>query len=137
MEPILERVSQEFAGRVQTVRVNADEHPDFARDLRILTIPSMVVFEHGNERARRVGAQNHANLHELYTATAEGTKIQSMSQRTRFIRIAIAGALVLMAQELTLAWPAYVAAGAVFFSAVHDRCPAWQALKRTFTRNAA
>ena len=137
MEPILESVSEEFAGRVRTVRVNADEHPDLARDLRVLTIPSMVVFEHGNERARRAGAQNRASLHELYTATAEGTQIHSMSQRSRFIRIAIAGALVLMAQELAVAWPAYAAAGAVFFSAIHDRCPAWQAMKRAFSRNAA
>lgn len=137
MEPILQEVGDEYQDRVQTIRVNADEHPDLARDLRILSIPTMVVFDQGTEQARRSGAQNRADLSELYRAAAAGESISGLSQRSRFFRIAIAGALAFMAQEMALQWPFYLAAGAVFFSAIHDRCPVWQAVRRVFVKNPA
>ncbi|HKK49168.1 MAG TPA: thioredoxin [Alkalispirochaeta sp.] len=137
MEPILEEISASYEDQVTTIRVNADENPDLARDLRVMSIPTMVVFEKGTERARRAGAQNRNDLEELYRAAAAGEAISGMSQRSRFFRIAIAGALVFMAQEMALQWPYYLAAGAVFFSAIHDRCPVWQAVRRVFEKNPA
>ncbi|MFW5827326.1 MAG: thioredoxin [Alkalispirochaeta sp.] len=137
MEPLLEEVSSSYEGQVTTIRVNADEHPELARDLHVMSIPTMLVFENGTERARRAGAQNRNDLEELYRAAAAGEAISGLSQRSRFFRIAIAGALVFMAQEMALQWPYYLAAGAVFFSAIHDRCPVWQAVRRVFEKNPA
>lgn len=137
MEPILNEVGAEYQNRVQTIRVNADENPDLAQELHVFSIPTMIVFNRGSEQARRAGAQNRADLEGLYRAAAAGEAISSMSQRTRFLRIAIAGALVFMAQEMAMQWPFYLAAGAVFFSAIHDRCPAWQAIRRVFAKNPA
>lgn len=137
MEPILHEVGTEYQNQVTTIRVNADENPDLARDLRVLSIPTMVVFTNGTEQARRAGAQNRADLEELYRAAAAGEAISGLSQRSRFFRIAIAGALAFMAQEMAMQWPFYLAAGAVFFSAVHDRCPLWQTVRRVFARNPA
>lgn len=137
MEPILTEVSEEYRDQVKTIRVNADESPNIARDLRIMSIPTMVVFHGGSERARRAGAQNRNDLQELYRAAAAGESIAGMSQRARFFRIAIAGALAFMAREMTPQWPFYLAAGAVFFSAIHDRCPVWQAIRRMLVKNPA
>ncbi|MFW5693524.1 MAG: thioredoxin [Alkalispirochaeta sp.] len=137
MEPIITDVSSAYEDRVSTIRVNADEHPDLARDYRIMSIPTMVVFDNGTERARRAGAQNRGDLEELYRAAAAGETIAGMSQRARFFRIAIAAALAVMAQEMTIQWPYYLAAGAVFFSAIHDRCPVWHAIRRVFAKNPA
>jgi thioredoxin 1 len=135
MEPILEEIGSEYQDRVRTLRVNADDTPELARDLRILSIPTMVVFENGVERARRAGAQNRDNLRDLYEAAAAGETISGMSQRSRFFRIAIAGALLFTAQEMAVAWPCYLAAAGVFFTAIHDRCPVWQAVRRAFVKN--
>jgi thioredoxin 1 len=137
MEPILEEIGSEYQDQVRTLRVNADENPELARDLRIFSIPTMVVFANGTERARRAGAQNRDDLQELYRAAAAGESIGGISQRSRFFRIAIAGAIAFMAQEMAVAWPYYLAAAAVFFTAIHDRCPVWQAVRRAFAKNPA
>jgi thioredoxin 1 len=137
MAPILEEVSEEYRERVLTVRVNADEDPEAARDLQIVSIPTMVVFDGGEERARRAGAQNRADLTGLYEAAATGAEITGLSQRSRFFRIAIAAGLAFMATEFVVQWPLFLASGVVFFTAIHDRCPVWQAIKRVFEKNPA
>jgi thioredoxin 1 len=137
MAPILEEVSGEYQDRVLTIRVNADEDPETTRDLQIVSIPTMVVFDGGRERARRAGAQNRTDLAGLYEAAATGAEITGLSQRARFFRIAIAAGLAFMATEFDVQWPLFLASGAVFFSAIHDRCPVWQAIKRVFEKNPA
>lgn len=137
MEPHLEAVSEQYADQVRTVRVNADENPDLARDLRILTIPTMIVYHHGEEQARRVGAQSRSDLETVYADAAAGRAISGMNQRNRMFRIAVAVAIVLAGREAGIQWPFFVAAGAVFFSAIHDRCPVWQAIRRVWQKSPA
>jgi len=137
MAPLLEEMGETYRDRVHTVRINADEHPDLARDMRVLTIPTMVVYTNGEERARRVGAQNRGDLDTLYAAAADGREIGSVGGRARFFRVAVAAAILLSGTEARVAWPFYLAAGAVFFSAVHDRCPVWQAIKRAIQKRPA
>jgi thioredoxin 1 len=137
MAPILDEVSETYRDTVLTIRVNADEDPESTRDLQVVSIPTIVVFDGGQERARRAGAQNRSDLAGLYEAAATGAEIAGLSQRSRFFRIAIAAGLAFMATEFDVQWPLLLAAGAVFFSAIHDRCPVWQAIKRVFENNAA
>ena len=89
------------------------------------------------EGARRVGAQNRGDLDTLYAAAADGREIGSVGGRARFFRVAVAAAILLSGTEARVAWPFYLAAGAVFFSAVHDRCPVWQAIKRAIQKRPA
>ncbi len=130
MEPILEELSAEYAETVETIRINADEHPNLTAERKIYTIPTVLIVQNGDERSRRSGVQSRQALEEMYVAAQDGGTVSALSNRARFIRMGIAVGIVLMAQEFTLQWPFFLAAGAVFFSAIHDRCPAWQAIKR-------
>ncbi|MFW5643773.1 MAG: thioredoxin family protein [Alkalispirochaeta sp.] len=130
MEPILEELSEAYRGSVETVRINADEHPELATRLKIYTIPTVLLVQGGAERARRSGVQSRSDLNEMYVAARDGGVVAALSNRSRFFRIAIAVAIGMMAQEFTVQWPFFLAAGAIFFSAIHDRCPLWQAVKR-------
>src|SRR5690625_4118650 len=54
--PIFEEVSQEMGDRLTFMKLNTDDNPNTARDLRVMSIPTMIVFREGKEAARIVGA---------------------------------------------------------------------------------
>ena len=55
--PILEEIATEKSGKLDVVKLNADEHPDVVQRLGILSIPTLILFAKGEERARVVGAR--------------------------------------------------------------------------------
>jgi thioredoxin 1 len=55
--PILEEIATEKTGKLEVVKLNADEHPDVVQRLGILSIPTLILFAKGEERARVVGAR--------------------------------------------------------------------------------
>jgi thioredoxin 1 len=55
--PILEEIAAEKTGKLEVVKLNADEHPDVVQRLGILSIPTLILFANGEERARVVGAR--------------------------------------------------------------------------------
>lgn len=56
LAPQVARVAAENDGALLVVKVNADEHVDFCRELGISGLPALVVFSGGQEVARKAGA---------------------------------------------------------------------------------
>lgn len=55
--PILDQISQEYAGKIEIVKVNVDEEPDLANRYGIISIPTMQVFQGGEVVKQIVGAK--------------------------------------------------------------------------------
>ena len=53
--PMLEQLGREHAGKVAVLKVNTDENPAPSQRLGIRGIPTFIVFEGGQERARQSG----------------------------------------------------------------------------------
>ncbi len=135
MHPVFEKLAAEYDTRVQVVRVNADESHDLVEHLGVFAIPTVIAFSpDGTESGRRTGAQRESDLRSFFQALTEGRPFSAVSNRDRIIRISAAVAAVLASGYVEPAWPLHVAAGVLFFTAIHDRCPIWQAVKRVFTR---
>jgi thioredoxin len=138
MAPHLAAVSSEYAGRVEVWKINADEQPATVRALGILGIPTLIVYHGGAEVTRHVGGMHAAGIRALFeTALASGTPgarpvAHGVADTERRLRLAVAAILFVLA-ALT-GWPIVLllAAAAVFFSAIHDRCPLWQGIKARF-----
>lgn len=62
--PIFEEVSREMGDRLTFMKLNTDDNPNTARDLRVMSIPTMIVFKEGKEAARIVGAMPKAELQQ-------------------------------------------------------------------------
>ena len=62
VSPAVEEIGRRLAGRLKTVKVNVDEAPAVARRLGVQGIPTLVVWRHGHEVARQVGALPAAQL---------------------------------------------------------------------------
>ncbi|HSV32416.1 MAG TPA: thioredoxin [Atribacteraceae bacterium] len=55
MAPVLEEVAQEWAGKVKVCKLNTDEVSEIAGRYGISAIPTLIIFQGGQERDRIVG----------------------------------------------------------------------------------
>lgn len=62
LEPVVERLSEDFAGRATVARINIDEHSEAAVDNTVEAIPTVVIFRNGAETGRLFGAQSYETL---------------------------------------------------------------------------
>jgi thioredoxin 1 len=60
--PILKDISTEYDGRVRIGKLDVDEHPDIARRYGVMSIPTLILFAKGEEKARLVGARSKDQL---------------------------------------------------------------------------
>ncbi|MBT9584774.1 thioredoxin [bacterium] len=68
MEPVLEKVSHAFDGKVKVVKLNSDENQDLSQKYQVRGLPTLIVFRGGQEVDRKLGGQNEQDLHKLMTA---------------------------------------------------------------------
>ena len=62
MEPVIEDLAASLAGRVRVAKLNLDRNPEAASRLRILGVPTLIVFKNGREVTRMVGAREKGEL---------------------------------------------------------------------------
>ncbi|MGC8482320.1 MAG: thioredoxin [Thermodesulfobium sp.] len=54
--PILEELDKEYAGKLKICKVNVDNDRALAQGLRIVSIPTLILYKDGEEQKRIVGA---------------------------------------------------------------------------------
>jgi thiol-disulfide isomerase/thioredoxin len=136
IEPALKKLEQEYEGKVEVWKVNADEQPEVLRKLKIYGIPTVIGFKDRQEIVRQTGAANRAALERIFEAALTGEILAEaetpLTWLDRLIRIAI-GVMFLGLAYLGSFRGLYAVfvlfAVIALFSAVHDRCPVWQAIK--------
>ncbi len=131
MAPIVERLAAEYDGRVDVWKINADEQPGEVRGLKVLGIPTMIVFRGGRELVRKVGAGSEGDLRALFEAALSNTipAQRGLPGADRLLRLSAGGALVVLSLTSGPSLILLAAGGLVLFSAVADRCPVWQAIR--------
>lgn len=67
MEPILEELEKELAGKVQIEKINVDEKPDAASKFGVMSIPTYIVIKDDKEVERLIGATSKDNLLKAIT----------------------------------------------------------------------
>lgn len=60
--PVLEDVAGTFAGKLNIVKLNVDDHPDVAAQYGVRGIPALLLFSGGEMVAQKVGALTKAQL---------------------------------------------------------------------------
>lgn len=53
--PVLEQLAGEQVGKLKVAKLNSDENMALATELNIMSLPTLVVFKHGQEVTRLVG----------------------------------------------------------------------------------
>ena len=60
--PVVEQLSEEFAGKVEFFKADAEENPGLAKKLRVMSIPNLMILKEGKVTARQVGFQGAEEL---------------------------------------------------------------------------
>jgi thioredoxin 1 len=60
--PVVEKIAQQFEGKVKVVKINTDENPSVASQYGIRSIPTLMIFKGGQRVDMVVGAVPEANL---------------------------------------------------------------------------
>ena len=133
VEPVLRQLDRRYQGQVDLWKLNADEHPEVLRALRIYGIPTLVGFNGGQEILRHSGAAGPDVLGRVFEAALSGEKpvVVGPTAQARVWRIVLGLTLLAVAYSGGFTgWylAAVPIAALVLFSAVYDRCPIWNAL---------
>lgn len=110
------------------LEIDVDRHPELARRLRILALPTLMLRRDGREVARRVGAPDRAELAEWLATARDGRPLAPHTlfgpgHLDRTLRL-LAGLGLIAAALLTNRSPWLLAGGALLLAwALYDRCP--------------
>ena len=63
--PVIEALSAEYAGKVEFGKMNVDENQMVPSRFGIMSIPTIVIFNHGKEVERSVGAYPKAHIEAM------------------------------------------------------------------------
>ncbi len=138
IEPVIKQLEQKYSGQVDVWKVNADESASLLQSLGVRGIPTVIAFRNGQEISRSIGARSPAALENLFTAALGGDTppARGIAPTSRMLRLIASAALLVLGLSTGPSWLLIGVAGLVFFSAVYDRCPIWQALSPRLARLA-
>jgi thioredoxin 1 len=57
VSPVVEEIAREQLGKLRAVKLNVDESPYIAQQYGVMSIPTLILFKAGEEKARVVGAR--------------------------------------------------------------------------------
>lgn len=60
--PILQEIAAEKSESLRVVKLNVDDNPEVAQRLGVMSIPTLILFAAGEEKARIVGARAKEQL---------------------------------------------------------------------------
>ena len=62
LDPVIEKLAEDYAGRVLVAKVNIDDNAESAVDNSVEDIPTIILFKDGQEKERLFGAQSVETL---------------------------------------------------------------------------
>lgn len=65
LAPIIEEIASESDGSYKVGKVNVDKEMDLARAYRVMSIPTILIFQNGTVIATRVGADSKKDILEM------------------------------------------------------------------------
>ncbi|MDE0022968.1 MAG: thioredoxin [Spirochaetaceae bacterium] len=64
--PVLEQLSQDYAGRLKIAKVDVDDNGEIAQKFNIVSIPTLLLFKGGSVVGQQVGAVPRETIEGLF-----------------------------------------------------------------------
>ncbi|MCH5271721.1 MAG: thioredoxin [Lachnospiraceae bacterium] len=64
MAPVVEKLAEEYEGKIKVGKVNIDEELELAQKYRVASIPTFIIFKDGEAKSTYIGAMSAAELTE-------------------------------------------------------------------------
>ena len=63
--PVVEELAKEYTGQIKTVKMNVDENMETPNNYNVRSIPTLILFQEGNELDRLVGVVPKSTLEDM------------------------------------------------------------------------
>jgi thioredoxin 1 len=60
--PVVEKIATDHGDKITVAKLNVDENPQTAMQYEVMSIPTLIVYQGGNEKKRIVGARPEASI---------------------------------------------------------------------------
>lgn len=70
MSPVIDKLSDEFGGKIKVGKVNVDDYPELAEKYNVMSIPNMVFIKNGEVVDRVIGAIPKAAMKQKFEQNA-------------------------------------------------------------------
>jgi len=60
--PVVEDIASEFAGKIKVGKLNVDENQEVPSSLKVISIPTLILFKNGQEVDRSIGYKTKDEL---------------------------------------------------------------------------
>lgn len=67
LDPILEKLNQEWDGKVRMVRLDVDMNAGVAAQYQVMSLPTLILFKGGKEQERLFGLQSRERIIEKFS----------------------------------------------------------------------
>jgi thioredoxin 1 len=67
LEPIMEKLGDEWGGKVKLVKIDAEESVNVTMSCQVMTLPTLILFMQGQEKQRLTGLQSRERILEKFT----------------------------------------------------------------------
>ena len=64
--PVVEEIAEEYEGKIKGGKVNIDEQMELALEFKVVSIPTLMLFENGEVTKREVGFMSKAEIEEMF-----------------------------------------------------------------------
>ncbi len=72
--PVVEELANEYAGKLQVMKLNTDENPEIAGRYQVMSIPTIMFFKDGKPVEKLIGARPKRQFKEMIDSLlAQGT----------------------------------------------------------------
>lgn len=65
MPPVLKELKAAMGDEIQIFKINVDQHNDIAAQYQVSSIPTLMIFQHGQLKWREPGVKNARQLQQL------------------------------------------------------------------------
>lgn len=65
MLPVLDALESELGERLQILKIDVDEHTDLAVQMKVMGVPTFMLYQHGKELWRQPGVLTRAALKQV------------------------------------------------------------------------
>jgi thioredoxin 1 len=81
LAPIVEAIAEQYAGAAHVVKLNVDDNPSVAQRYRVQAIPTLILFQDGQEKDRIIGAVSKETIARAIEARVAAVRNQETENK--------------------------------------------------------
>ena len=65
MKPVLENLKSKLGEQIRIIKIDVDKNPDIATQLEIRSVPTLMIFQNGEKRWKKIGTSSVAEMESV------------------------------------------------------------------------